>query len=237
MGIKYIGKCLLIEEGEERVLVVGDLHLGYERELNKGGIDASKRIQEELIEDFERIFGKVGKVDRVILLGDVKHYFGKNVREEWLGVEVLFRYLKEKCNEIVIVKGNHDNYLTSITNKERNIEVRDYYVWREYCFFHGNKDFEELYDIGVKVWVMGHVHPAVTLHLGVKEEKYKCFLTGKYKGKKIVILPSFFSGVIGSDVRESLVEIPWKFNFNKFSVKAIGDEGKIYDFGLLGRLW
>ena len=31
--IKYIGKCLLVVENSEKILVIGDLHLGFEEVL------------------------------------------------------------------------------------------------------------------------------------------------------------------------------------------------------------
>lgn len=232
--ISFLGKFLLIEEDEKKVLVVGDLHVGYERELNKGGIDVSGKLQEELISEFENVFTKTGKITMVVLLGDVKHYFGRNVREEWFGLRTIFTYLKKKSEKVIIIRGNHDTYLMPLASKE-NIEVKDIWKWRKYCFIHGDKDFEELYDKEVGVWIMGHVHPAIFLHEGVKQEKYKCYLIGRYEGKEVIILPSFFSGIEGSDVRERVIPLPWKFNWGYFTVKVV-EKLRVLDFGLLKRI-
>jgi metallophosphoesterase superfamily enzyme len=103
--IKYIGKCLLIEEKndlgkKEKILVVGDLHIGYEEVLNLQGVFVGRKMFEEYIEEFERIFDYVmkdgRKIDKIILLGDVKHGFGKNLRQEWDEVLELFDYFLEK---------------------------------------------------------------------------------------------------------------------------------------------
>ena len=80
--IKYIGRCLLAKIGKERILVAGDLHLGYEEYLNNEGIFVSRRMYSEMTEKFDKIFDRIGKVDEVVLLGDVKHSFGKIMKQE-----------------------------------------------------------------------------------------------------------------------------------------------------------
>ena len=54
--IKYVGKTLLIEKKGERVLVVGDLHLGYEEALERSGIAIGKKMFDEMIGYFDRVF-------------------------------------------------------------------------------------------------------------------------------------------------------------------------------------
>ena len=36
--IEYVGKCLLVTIMGKRILVVGDLHLGYEEALQRAGV-------------------------------------------------------------------------------------------------------------------------------------------------------------------------------------------------------
>ena len=232
MEIKYIGKCLLVEENKKRILVIGDLHLGYEEALNTSGVFVGRKMFGEMIEDLEEIFGVVGKVDKIVLLGDVKHDFGSILKQEWSDVLKLFDFLAKWGDEIIVIKGNHDNYIKNITGK-RNVEVYDYYIFEKYCFAHGDKDFEILRDKKIEYWIVGHAHPAIKLSDGVKIEKYKCFLSGKYKGKKIIIIPSFFEYSAGSDVRESDLNLAWNFNINKFELGVVGEDLKVLDFGLL----
>jgi uncharacterized protein len=101
---------------------------------------------------------------------------------------------------------------------------------------HGNRDFPEIHEKRVKVWVMGHAHPAVKLSDGVKAEKYKCFLEGRFKGKKIIILPSFFPLVEGSDPREIYTGLAWNFKIEKFKVRAVGESLEVLDFGELRKI-
>jgi len=233
--ISYIGKCLYIEENKKKILVIGDLHLGYEEALNKSGVFVSRTMYNEMVKEIEEVLAKVGDVDKIVLLGDVKHAFSGNLRQEWNDILRLIDNLKMKCKELVILKGNHDNYLANIASKS-GISVEKFHIWKEYCFIHGDNDFEEIYDKRIKYWIMGHAHPAINLMDGVKREKFKCFLSGIYKDKEVIIVPSFFSLVEGSDVREWENEegfLPWDFNFKKFNVKVVSENLEVLDFGKL----
>ena len=191
----------------------------------------------EMIEDFEKIFAKTGKVDKVILLGDVKHSFGKILHQEWSDVLKLFEYLKQKCKRIVITKGNHDSILAPIVKKIENVTLVNYCVWKNYGFLHGNKKYEEiLNNKEIESIIIGHVHPAIEISDGTKREKYKCFLIGRVKQKEMIVVPSFFSLVEGSDPMGSNVSKIWGINFGKFRAKVVGANLEVLDFGKLNDL-
>jgi len=232
MKIKYVGKCLLLEEEGEGVLVVGDLHLGYEESLNVSGVSFSEKMFNEMIVYFDSVFEKIGKVDKIVLLGDVKHDFSGNTKQEWNSVLKLFDYLLLHCKKIIVTKGNHDNYLKAIAGK-RSIEVLDCYIWQNVAFVHGNKEYSEMTDKNVEYWVIGHGHPAIKIRDEVKVEKYKCFLEGKFGGRKIIILPSFVEFNEGSDVREYDLGLAWKFDLKKFSVLVVREDLNVLNFGKL----
>ncbi len=242
--LKYIGKCLLVNVGEgkkrKRILAVGDLHLGYEEVLNRGGVFVSRKMFEEMIEHFDKVFSKIGKIDKIVLLGDVKHDFGGILRQEWNDVLGLFDYFFGKIGkggEIVIVKGNHDNILEPIVRKRERVVMGDFFIVDEIAFLHGNRDFKEIWNKKIKIWIVGHGHPAVKLQEGVKIEKYKCFLVGRFEGKEVIVVPSFFEYNAGSDPRDSDLGMAWDFNFERFNVKIVGvDELGVLEFGKLGKL-
>jgi uncharacterized protein len=236
LKISYVGKCLLIEIERKKILVIGDLHLGYEEHLNKAGILISRQMFKEMIDEFDRIFEKTGKVDEVVLLGDVKHDFGSIMRQEWSDVLGFFEYLEGKCNKVIITKGNHDMIIGPIAKKS-GVRVVDFYIVGETCFLHGDRDFDELHEKKIKFWVLGHAHPAIKIGNNVRTEKYKCFLVGKHKGKKIIIVPSFFSYFEGSDPRENDLRLAWNFDLDKFEVKIVQENSlEVLDFGKLGKL-
>ena len=238
--IRYIGKCLCLNVDEKKILVVGDLHLGYEEVLNQSGVFVTREMFKEMIEYFNRVFERVERVDCIVLLGDVKHGFGRILRQEWNDVLGLFDYLEGKLKmggEIVIVKGNHDIILEPIVKKREKVKIVDYFIVKEYCFVHGDRAFEEMNNKGVRYWIMGHGHPAIKLGDGVKIEKYKCFLAGKYCGREIIIVPSFLEYSEGSDPRENDLGMAWSFNYDKFNVKIVDSEDlKVLDFGKLSEL-
>lgn len=62
---------LLLAEGQERVLVAADLHLGLEYELWLCGVSIPSQMERIL----ERLQDQIVKIkpDRLLLLGDVKH--------------------------------------------------------------------------------------------------------------------------------------------------------------------
>lgn len=230
--IKYIGKCLLIEEEGEKLLIVGDLHLGYEEALNQTGVFVSRTLFKEVLKEFDEIFGEIGNVDKVILLGDVKHDFGGILKQEWNDILDFIDYLNKRTKEVIITIGNHDTFVRFIANK-RKINIADYYIWKDYFFAHGDKDYPEIWDNKIKTIVIGHAHPAVRLKEGVKEEKYKCFLEGEFKGKKWIILPSFLGASEGSDPRDGNNIVPWNIRFGNFEVYVIGEKLEVLNFGKL----
>lgn len=241
MVVKYIGKCLLLEEKGDRVLVIGDLHLGYVGSMRESGMLVPSGVYEEMIGEFEKVFEICGKVNKIILVGDLKHEFGKILREEWEEILNFLDYLKDKCEEIVIIRGNHDNIIDNVI-KKRDIKCVNYFIWKSNVFLHGDRDFKEIYNVEISMWVMGHAHPAVIIEekKGSKKEKYKCFLTGNYRNKKVIIVPSFFSLSEGTDVKELFgkdLGLVWNFDLSKFRVGIVsGDYLEVLDFGKLKNL-
>ncbi len=233
--ISYVDKCLLIEEDKEKILVVGDLHIGYDESLRRGGILVPNVTLNETINGLEKIVKKVGKLNKVVLLGDVKHSFGTILRSEWKNITELFDYLLTFSDEIILIKGNHDVVVSPVAHTRR-IEVRDYFLWKSYAFLHGDRNFKEIYNKNIKRWVLGHAHPAVWLREGAKKEKYKCFLVGKYKSKQIIVLPSFFAGNEGTDPRDGEMNLAWKFDFSNFEVVIVSEELEVLNFGKLKKL-
>jgi len=224
---------------EEKLLVIGDVHLGYENYLMEHGWSFPKAQMEESFRILREIFKKTGKVKKIILLGDVKHHFGGILYEEFEDfyklVDFLDKYLVDD-GEILITKGNHDVILEPILNRRKlgHVKLVESLKIGDVVFFHGSpKQFEklnlELYDKSVKVLVTGHYHPAIVLEEDSKKEKYKAFLFGRLNKKNTIILPSFFPLVEGLDISN-------KKEFEEFEVFLLDGQGKVYDFGKVGKL-
>ena len=237
MSVSFKGKCLLIEEGtkkKERVLVIGDLHLGYEERFLEAGVSVGRTLYQEMKNELASLILSCGTLHAIVLLGDVKHGFGKGNSQEWNDIGDLLTFLQLHASKVIVIRGNHDTFLMNISIKQ-GVSVCTSWSWKGYCFVHGDQDSPTLHHSSVHTWVIGHVHPAISFTRGSKREVYKCFLEGRYKGKNIYIVPSFFSGVIGSDIQKYDLEVPWQFNLDSFYVHVV--EGKeVFAFGKVSKL-
>jgi uncharacterized protein len=103
--------------------------------------------------------------------------------------------------EIIVVRGNHDKMTKPLTD-ELGIPLIDCWTADGFFAVHGHElpdetvvEYEKAHTI-----IIGHTHPAITLQDGVRSERFKCFLLGKYKKKRLLVLPSFSTIVEGTDV-------------------------------------
>src|SRR3989344_6229365 len=107
----FIDKALFFPK--EGIVVFGDLHLGYEEMMKQEGLNFPINQVEQTIEDMEKIFegikNKGFKVNKVVLIGDIKHYFAFYKPETYDVREVLHFLEKYVSKEnIILIKGNHD---------------------------------------------------------------------------------------------------------------------------------
>jgi len=233
----FINKSLFFPK--HGILVIGDLHIGYEEALRQSGILVPESQISEVMEELKDIISRIKKqkqaLKKIIFLGDIKHFFPFEKHEKKYFnalLEFLKQYLPE--NRIIFIKGNHDTMDYSFEKKL----LRDYYIENCIAFIHGHKSFPEIFAKNIKTIVMGHIHPSIILSdsQSIKRERYKCFLTGEYKHKEIIILPSFLSMVEGTpinnypeDYENNFSIIPRK-ELISFKVQVIGDSA-VYDFG------
>jgi putative SbcD/Mre11-related phosphoesterase len=233
---EVIDRCLFWKI--KNTLIAGDLHLGYEQSLNERGISVIRDQLNQTKEIFERIFTKIGRVERIILLGDIKHQLGGILKQELQDFEELVLFFNKyliKDGKIIITKGNHDNILEPIIKNHPNVVLLDGLSEQGIIFLHGDsqsvkKNYEKIKNEKTKLVVLGHFHPAYLLKdkKSIKEEKYKCFLYGKSSeyGKNVIFAPSFFPLIEGSDIIKDL-EIYEK----GMKVVLVADDGKVYNFG------
>lgn len=231
---ELIDKALFFSE--KGILVIGDLHIGYEAMLRQSGVLIPERQVKNIISDLKSLFNKINKkgleINKIVFLGDIKHafYFEPVEKNEF---QEVIEFLGEKLPQenIILIKGNHDTIDYTFEGLMKN-----YYIENEIAFVHGDDVINEVLDKKIKVIVMGHIHPSVILTEGAKKEAFKCFLDGDYKNKRVIIMPSFLDFVEGTPVNEyktdyieSFSIIPKRAILN-FQVHVIGKE-KIYDFG------
>lgn len=222
---------------EEGILVIGDLHIGYEQMLIESGIQIPKTQIKEIISAMNKVFNEIKKLNfklkKIVFLGDIKHFFHFKKEEKTSFLEVynfIKNYVKDK--DIILIKGNHDKFDFS-GKKMKNI-----YTKEDIAFIHGDKEITKIYNKKINYVLMGHLHPSIILkeEKGVKKEKFKCFLTGIYNKKQFIVLPSFLNISDGIDINNYLEEykdtfsiIPKKYLLG-FNIHVIGEK-EIFNFG------
>lgn len=237
----FINKTLFFPE--KGILTIGDLHLGYEYQLQQSGVLIPEYQVKEIIDELKAIFKEIKqknfKLKKIVFIGDIKHSFAYEWKEKNYFREVI-TFLKDYVQEkdMILIKGNHDTIDYSFSDKLQN-----YYIDGELAFCHGHELFEEVFGKKIKTIVMGHLHPSITLSdkQNIKREKYKCFLVGKFKEKEIIIMPSFLTTIEGTAINSLDYEykdyfsiIPKKSLMN-FESYIVGEK-EVYDFGKIKKL-
>ncbi|MBO7409654.1 MAG: metallophosphoesterase [Candidatus Methanomethylophilaceae archaeon] len=181
-------RCLILEK--ERTLVIGDLHLGYEKALEDDGIYIPRMNTDSIRDSLNRIISKY-EPERIVLLGDIKHDFKRAKYEGKEEVRSVLRLIMEAA-EVVVVKGNHDNYIQNIIS-EFGLEAADYVDIGGYRLEHGHEDS------GVRPVVIGHEHPSVRIPGEMSGGmKVQCFLYARKEG--IIVIPPFSFLSTGTDM-------------------------------------
>jgi|Deesub1362B_J571_1020462.scaffolds.fasta_scaffold00192_50 hypothetical protein len=192
-------KVSSVELTPEKAVVIGstaiisDLHLGMESVLQERGF-ALPRVQiREVIKSFEEIVEKYD-IERLVIAGDFKHEFSRNMPYEWEDVEEFLSNFSEL--EILAVRGNHDNFLAAILAK-RGIELVESVEIGGYTVVHGHKEIDSMKAGKI---IMGHEHPVVRVRYEGGIYTFPCYLRYRDRGKEIIVLPAFSPIVSGSDV-------------------------------------
>ncbi len=220
---------------KEKVLVISDLHLGFEESLRKQGFLVPWFQFKEIKEKLEKIFSQIPKLNKIIINGDLKHEFGKIPKQEWGEVLALIDFLQQKCKKIILIKGNHDTILSPLAEK-LNLKIEKTGVKIGKVFItHGHEIPETKKFKESKVVIIGHEHPAISLSDGAATETCKCFLKGKYKNKVLVVQPSFCLASEGADILKEKTLSPFlSQNLENFEVYALAEK-PLY-FGALKNL-
>jgi uncharacterized protein len=213
----------------ENILVMGDVHLGYEQALARRGVLIPRFQLKDTVERLEKIFKVFDKFEAIVINGDLKHEFAVISEQEWREILKFFDFLLLHSKQIMIIRGNHDVKLIPIARK-RNISVVESLATNGKFICHGDVVPKSLDFNDSKIVIAGNEHPAVSLHEGQRSELYKCFLIGTWKGKKLIVMPSFNQITVGSDIlREKSLSPFMKQDLSNFEVYIIGD--KVYPFG------
>jgi len=206
--LKPIGSepALLLRHKTERVVVVGDLHIGWEVTLAQQGIHIPSQTH-KMLERLKTIIEKE-EPSRLVMLGDVKHSVTGAEIEEWRDVPEFFEELLKHVPSIQVILGNHDGNLEPLTpSKIELLESSGVGLWNRFGLFHGHA-WPAPEVLGCETLILGHLHPAVTLRdaLGYRLTR-PAWVTASCDGKKLLGGALRAAGIKGKiDPQEALTE-------------------------------
>jgi len=173
------------------VLVVSDLHLGCEAALEYEGLSIP-RVQTRKIESY--LLGIIDSIGprKLVVAGDLKHNFSRNLTQEWQDVSRFVHSLRERV-PLEVIKGNHDNYLGAILS-ELGIPLRMEMSESGTRILHGHSGKRDN-----RPTIIGHIHPSIRLKDDIGASlKDRCFLFDP--DIKMLILPALSLVASGLDV-------------------------------------
>jgi putative SbcD/Mre11-related phosphoesterase len=186
----YISSDLCLHLPEERTVVVADLHIGYESALEAEGIHIPRIQTKTVISSLSKLLDRY-EPDRLVILGDLKHEFSRNLGQEMKDVRAVLDSVSDRT-DIVLVKGNHDNYIESIVSRIQ-VPVVNQYKAAGITFVHGHQPCVE------RPLIMGHEHPSIKIVDRVGAYlKLPCHVW--LRQERILVLPAYSPLASGTDI-------------------------------------
>ena len=155
------GRPAALLEDEKRILLVADLHLGFEHELQAAGINVppqSEKIFQRLAEIIDH-----EKPEAIYVLGDLKHQVLRISPVEWEDVPLFLREASQRVKEIHLVHGNHDGGIEHMlsrsvfTHSSKGVVIEGN---GRFALVHGHA-WPSINALAADTIIMGHIHPVV----------------------------------------------------------------------------
>ncbi len=194
-GDSYINANFYFLNKKKKLIAVSDLHLGFEEAIIEEGIYLPPFQIKIVMEKLRKIIKKE-KPKIFLINGDLKHEFARTLYVEVKEIRNLLEYLTSKVKEVVLVRGNHDNFIKGFI-KSFGIEFLEQFETEDILFVHGHKKIKK---IEGRV-VIGHEHPSIRFRDEVGGTvSFPCFLKGRIGDGELLVLPAFSPLSTGSDI-------------------------------------
>lgn len=200
-GAEIAGVSPALYMRKHKALVIADIHIGYEDELASRGVFIPRFQLRRVIELLERLLSSF-PVSKLVIAGDLKHSFSGLGVAEKKELTTFFAYVMPRVEEVFVVRGNHDNYL-SLLKKKFDFRFEEYVVLGEYLVVHGHKPIPDEVGSSWEYLILGHEHPSITLRDSVgRLGKFSCFLVGEISNlsKVFITLPATGAYQTGSRI-------------------------------------
>lgn len=150
--------ALLLRKKSEKILVISDLHIGWEVALAEEGVHVPSQTT-RLLEKLKRIIA-LEKPNRLLVLGDIKHTIAKIEREEWRDVPAFFEEACKIVSKVQIIPGNHDGDIEALLPDDVEVLSPRGIILGDIGLFHGHM-WPDVKLLGCNILIIGHVHPVV----------------------------------------------------------------------------
>jgi metallophosphoesterase superfamily enzyme len=159
MNLEFIGDGpALVVTGEERYLVVADLHFGIEADLALHGLHFRSRSKDRL----ERLLAIVDRADPdgLVLLGDVKHSIPSVTRQEYYELPRILDTIRSRI-PLLVFPGNHDVGIERYL-RPGEIQAKEGAIIDGVGYLHGHMYPSP--SLAGHLMIIGHHHPLLSLH-------------------------------------------------------------------------
>jgi len=174
------------------ILIMADFHLGFENEVAKEGVYVPRLQLKKAIGTIQSIIENFIRPYKFVINGDLKHTFEKLTVQEREEISKFLSVIKDYFDEILLVRGNHDNYVSIITDRFDVVLTEFFEPDEKTLLIHGHKySLEQLEN--KELIVIGHEHPAFKVFDEMGSiTKYPCFLHVPLtlKNKSVLVLPA-----------------------------------------------
>ncbi len=196
--------ALLLSNEKQRILIVADLHIGYERTLFKNE-QASLNVTERIIQKFEKLVADV-QPSQLIILGDLKHTLCKFSPSEFQKISQLL-YRLQKQTSITIIRGNHDadlelvvpDRVEIIPSSGLKISLGNQKIY----LLHGHA-LPSVEIIDCDSLIMGHIHPTLEItSLQTRKTTHRVWVKTRWKSSTIDVIKKWFGKEVAKDEQET----------------------------------
>jgi metallophosphoesterase superfamily enzyme len=234
MNTAFVANPPCIFFKKERILAVGDLHIGYEAALVRDGIHvpgAEKGLGADILSAYNKT-----RAVRIVFLGDVKHSI---TYPDFMEYKLLGEFFRQFSGiEVHIAKGNHDSHLYYVLKKVgAEADIGNEIIINGIAFMHGTSLPSEQ-AMQCRYLVTAHAHPLVRI-AGKQKRAWIVSKTGtgarkRYKkyNKDILLFvaPAANSLVGGREISPDMKKSSVLFRngiFNLGNSKVYSTEGKL----------
>lgn len=198
--------AILVKTDKQKILVVSDLHIGIETAYRNAGANIPSQTK-RLIDRLSKICVE-NKIDRLVLLGDIKHTVPQTSYQELEEIPELFYALEPVIDRVDIVLGNHDGnfkrYIPKLDKMSIKIRSSHGFTINNVGLFHGHT-WPNKTVLSCDYILMGHNHPNILFVDELGGRLFKpCWIRAKFNPEitsdrypefnqdaELIVLPAF----------------------------------------------